>query len=437
MVSMVSGPTDSSGKSAPPSALKNRNLQLYFGGQIVSMVGTWMQQMALSWLIYRLTNSAFMLGVIGLVSQAPSFLLTPIAGIVADRVNRHRMVIVTQILALIQAAILAALALSGHIQIWQLIVLGAFLGIISAFDIPGRQTFIVDMLNNRDELPNAIAINSSIVTVTRLIGPALAGAFIAWVGEGMCFLVNAISYVAVIVALFFVKAKPAQTEAKKGAPLADLKEGFVYAFSFAPIRALLMLMALISLFGMPYAILMPAFAKDVFHGNATTLGILTTASGVGSLIGALYLASRKGVLGLGRWILISCILFGAALVALGFCHSLVWALPVLAFVGFGGMVQMAACNTLLQTIVDESKRGRVMSIYTMAFMGLAPFGSMVAGALATKIGVGSTVTISGMACLAMAALFGMQIQSFRRDVRPIYIERGIIEAEVDMKVLNS
>ena len=418
------------------SVLKNRNLRLYYGGQLISMIGTWMQQMALSWLVYRLTNSAYMLGVIGFVTMAPSILLTPIAGMVADRTNRHRLVIITQILALIQAGLLAAITLNGHPQIWQLLVLGAFMGIISAFDLPTRQTFLIDMLDSKEEMGNAIAMGSSIMTVTRLIGPALAGVCIAVVGEGMCFLANAVSYVPVIVALCFVKAHQRPVPPSPLSPFGQIKEGFSYAFGFRPLRALILMMALISLFAMPFTVLMPAFAKDVFHGNASTLGILTTASGVGSLIGAIFLATRKGVLGLGKWIAISCALFGIGLVAFGLSKNIVLSSIMLSLVGFGSMVQMASSNTLVQTIVEEDKRGRVMSIFMMAFMGLAPFGSMAAGALANLIGVGTTVTISGVICLILALAFHIRLRAIREDVRPIYIERGILSAEADLKVLN-
>lgn len=423
------------------SALANPNLRLYFAGQVVSMIGTWMQQMALSWLIYRLTDSTFMLGLVAFASQAPSFLLTPFAGIVADRVNRKKMVILTQTLAMIQAGMLAALAFSHQPAIWQLMALGVFSGLISAFDLPTRQTFLVDMLRSREELPNAIAINSSITTLTRLIGPAIAGLFIAWAGEAMCFVVNAVSYIAVIIALCFVtahqKPRALNADGRDPGPMEQLKDGFKYAFSFRPIRALLALMAGISLFVMPYNVLMTAFARDVFHGDATTLGILTAASGVGSLAAALYLATRKGVLGLGRWIVASCAMFGVGLILFGFCKTLWLAVPVLVMVGFGSMILLAASNTILQTLVDEDKRGRVMSIYMMCFMGLAPFGSMGAGAISTHIGLAQTVVLCGIVGGILALVFASRLHLIRRDARPIYIERGILSAEAELKVLNA
>jgi MFS family permease len=418
-------------------AWHNPNLRLYFGGQIISMIGTWMQQMALTWLVYRLTNSLSMLGLMAFATQAPAFFITPFAGIVTDRVQKHRLVIITQSFAMLQAGILAALVLTGHAQVWQLMVLGAFSGVISAFDLPSRQTFLVEMLDDRSLLPNAIATNSSIVTMTRLIGPTVAGVFIAKAGEGMCFVVNALSYIAVIGALLLIRTHAPIREKTNKSVLEELKEGFRYAFGFRPLRSLILLMALISLVGMPYAALLPAFAKDVFHGDASTLGFLTAASGVGALAGALSLASRKGVLGLGRWLVVSCAVFGVGLTCFGLSHSLYLAMFCLVFVGFGSMVLMAACNTLIQTIVEEDKRGRVMSIYTMAFVGLAPFGSLIAGLLAAKIGSSETVLISGILSILLAIGFASRLHLIRQDIRPIYVERGILTAERELKVMNS
>lgn len=419
------------------SVWKNANLRLYFGGQIISMIGTWMQQMALSWLVYRMTNSVTMLGVVAFATQAPAFFVTPFAGIVTDRVQKHRLVLITQCLAMVQASLLAYIALSGHPQIWQLISLGVFAGLVNAFDLPSRQTFLVEMLDDRKQLPRAIATNSSIVTLTRLIGPAVAGVFIARVGEGICFLANAVSYVAVIGALCLIRTHATVREKSGHSMIEELKEGFSYVFNFRPIRSLILLMAAISLVGMPYATLLPAFAKNVFHGDASTLGFLTSAAGVGSLIGALFLSSRKGVLGLGKWIVIACCSFGVGLTCFGLSHSLHLSMLFLLFTGFGSMVQTASCNTLIQTIVDEDKRGRVMSIYTMAFVGLAPFGSLLSGALAAKIGTGETVLISGLVLMVLAASFASRLRLIRQDVRPLYIERGILQAEGEMKVMNT
>jgi MFS family permease len=418
-------------------AWKNRNLQLYFSGQVVSLIGTWMQQMALSWLIYRLTNSPFMLGLIGFASQAPSLLVTPFAGIIADRANRHRLLLTTQALAMVQAALLAALVLSGQTQLWQLVALSAMLGIITAFDMPTRQTFMVDMLDDKEQLASAIGISSSINTSTRLIGPFLAGLFVAWAGEGICFLANAISYVAVIVALLFVKSNQRPKSPSQKGSVSQLKEGFAYAIGFTPIRDLIMLLALLGLFAMPFAILMPAFAKDVFHGNASTLGFLSGASGAGSVVGALFLTSRKGTRELSRWIIIGCALFGLGLIAFGSSTLLPLSLLVVAIVGFASMLVMAGSMTVIQTIVDEDKRGRVMSLVIMAFMGLSPFGCMAAGALANVIGVGKTVMATGIITVILALIFCTRILRIHLKVTPVQVNEGIREADSEMAAMKA
>jgi MFS family permease len=315
---------------------------------------------------------------------------------------------------MVQAGLLAALVFTGQAQLWQLMVLSAALGIISAFDMPTRQTFLIDMLENKEQLTSAISINSSINTMTRLIGPFTAGLLVAWAGEGMCFLVNSLSYVAVVIALLFVKAKQKPASDKKQKALAQMKEGFAYAFGFPPIRNLIMLLALIGLFSMPFMVLMPAFAKDIFHGNASTLGFLTASSGIGSVAGAVFLGSRKGLEQVGKCVLAGCALFGVGLIAFGFSQSLIPALFMLVVVGFGSMLLMAGSNTILQTIVDTDKRGRVMSIFIMAFMGLAPFGCMVAGAVASKIGPANTVIASGIFTLALAFAFSSRIGQIHR-----------------------
>jgi len=418
-------------------AWKNRNLQLYFSGQVISLIGTWMQQMALSWLIYRLTNSPFMLGLVGFTSQAPSLLVTPFAGIIADRTNRHRLLITTQTLAMVQAALLAVLVLSGHTQLWQLVALSAVLGIITAFDMPTRQTFMFDMLDDKEQLASAIGISSAINTATRLVGPFLAGLFVAWAGEGVCFLANAISYVAVIVALLFVKSNQRRKTPSQESALSQLKEGFAYAMGFTPIRDLIMLLALLGLFAMPFAILMPAFAKDVFHGNASTLGFLSGSSGAGSVVGALFLASRKGTRALSRWITIGCVVFGLGLIAFGSSSLLPLSLVVVAIIGFAAMLVMAGSITVIQTIVDEDKRGRVMSLVVMAFMGLSPFGCMAAGALANVIGVGKTVVATGIFTVIVAVVFCTRILRIHLQVTPAQVNEGITEADAEMAVMKS
>ncbi len=349
--------------------LRYRNYRLFFGGQLISLIGTWMQQIAMTWLVYRLTNSAFLLGVVGFASQMPTFLLSPFAGVFADRMNRHRIIIVTQTLAMIQAAVLAILTLTGNIAVWHIIMLSVFLGLVNAFDIPTRQTFVLEMIENKEDLGNAIALNSSMFNGARLIGPAIAGMLLAVIGEGMCFLLNAISFVAVIVALLAMKLSPQQRTSHSHGVIKGLQEGFSYAFGFAPIKYILMLVALISAMGMPYTVLMPIFAKDILGGGPHTLGFLMGATGVGALTGALYLASRRTVVGLGRWIAIAAGIFGLGLIGFSFARVLSLSMSLLFVVGFGMMTQMASCNTILQTIAEDDKRGRVMSFYTMAFMG--------------------------------------------------------------------
>jgi MFS family permease len=407
-------------------ALEHRNFRLFFGGQSISLIGTWMQRIALGWLVYHMTNSPFLLGTVGFAGQLPTFLLAPFAGVLADRWNRHRILIVTQALAMIQALVLSFLVLTGTVVIWHIVVLSIFLGMINAFDTPARQSFMVEMVEKKEDLSNAIALNSSMVNCARLIGPSFAGILISIVGEGLCFLLNGISYLAVIAALLGMKIKPKKTKPQESRVWTGLREGFTYAFGFAPIRAVLLLLALVSLTGMPYTVLMPVFARDLLHGGPHTLGFLMGASGVGALGGALYLASRKSVLGLGRLIPLATAFFGIGLVA--FSHSSIPVLSILMMLitGFGMIVEMAASNTVLQTIVEDDKRGRIMSFFTMAFMGMTPFGSLFAGFLASKIGTPNTVLIGGLACLAGAAAFALKLPALRMAARPIYVKMGLI-----------
>ncbi len=408
-------------------ALRHRNYRLFFGGQSVSLIGTWMTRIATSWLVYRLTNSALLLGIVGFAGQIPTFLLAPFAGVWVDRLNRHRLLVATQILAMLQSFALAALALAQRITVWDVIWLSAFQGLINAFDMPGRQAFVVEMIEQREDLSNAIALNSSMVNMARLIGPSLAGIVIAAVGEGYCFLADGFSYLAVIASLLLMRlrAQPVRQQRARHM-LAELKEGWVYVSRSPAIRALLLLLALVSLVGMPYTILMPIFAGSILHGGPHTLGFLMGASGVGALTGAVHLASRKSVLGLGRVVALSAGLFGAGLIAFSQSPWLGLSLPLMFVTGMGMMQQMAATNTILQTIVEEEKRGRVMSYYTMAFVGMAPFGSLLAGSVAARIGAPETLLISGLCCAAGAMWFGLHLQELRRAVRPIYVELGIV-----------
>ncbi len=410
-------------------ALKYRNYRLFFGGQIVSLVGTWITQTATNWLVYRLTGSAFLLGLVGFAGQFPAFLLSPFAGIFVDRWNRHRLLVATQTISMLQSFALAFMTLTGRITIGWVIALSVVQGCVNAFDMPGRQAFLLQMIENRKDLGNAIALNSSMVNVARLVGPSVAGLLIAAASEGWCFLIDGFSYIAVIVSLLrmTIVHAPAARAARAGA-VQQFKEGFRYAFGFPPIRSIILLLALVSLVGVPYSVLMPVFATEVFHGGPHTLGFLMTASGCGALVGALWLAGRRSVVGLGRVIPTAGALFGAGLITFGVMHNFWLALPCLTIAGFGFMVQMASSNTVIQTIVDDEKRGRVMSFYTMAFLGTVPLGSLIAGSLSSRIGAPRTLVIGGICCIAGAALFARALPVLRTHVRPIYIKLGLLNA---------
>ncbi|WP_224996173.1 MFS transporter [Cesiribacter sp. SM1] len=407
-------------------ALRYRNYRLFFVGQGISLIGTWMQQIALSWLVYRLTDSVFLLGAVTFCSQVPSFLLGPFAGVVADRFDRRRVLLLTQLLSMLQASTLAALVLTDAVQIWHVLALSALLGIINAYDIATRQAFVIEMVDKREDVSNAIALNSSMFNMARLVGPSVAGILIALVGEGMCFLINALSYIAVLASLLLMRLKPFERKKQERRVWQSLREGFSYAFGFAPIRALILIVALLSLFGMPFSVLMPVFARDILHGGANTLGYLMGASGVGALTGALFLAQRKTVVGLGRIMIFTMVVFGAGLIAFSFSEVLLVSLLCMLFSGFGMIVTMASCNTLLQTIVDDDKRGRVMSLYSMAFMGMAPFGSMLAGSVAEYIGVNYTLAACGFLCAISIIPFALSLKRLRVLVTPIYQRLGIL-----------
>lgn len=407
-------------------ALAHRNFQLFFFGQGVSLIGTWMQQVAMTWLVYELKHSAFLLGVIGFASQIPTFFVTPLAGVFTDRWNRHRTLIVTQSLALVQAVALTVLTLFDWVEVWNLVLLSVSLGLVNAFDIPTRQAFLTEMVGNPEDRANAIALNSSLFNGARLMGPALAGLIIAAMGEWFCFMLNAISYLAVLVALLLMRVAPREHRREHPPVLTGLKEGLAYAFRFPPIRGLLSLVALVSFASMPVSVLLPVFATQSFGGGANTLGQLTAAQGVGSLAGALYLASRRTVLGLGKRIAIAATMVGIGIVGFSWSSGFWMAAAMLLVMGCGIMVQMAACNTILQTIVDEDKRGRVMSLHAMAFMGTAPLGSLAAGIAAGTIGSPATVRIGGAACVFGGLLFFLQLKRLREHIRPIYVRVGIL-----------
>jgi MFS family permease len=407
-------------------ALRHRNYRLFFGGQGISLVGTWMTRVATSWLVYRLTNSAFLLGLVGFSSQIPMFVLAPFAGVLVDRWNRHRVLLITQTLAMLQSLALATLALTGIIRIWHIILLSVFQGLINTVDTPARQSFVVEMIEDRRDLSNAIALNSSMFNGARLIGPSIAGLLIAWVGEGYCFLVDGISYIAVIAALYAMRIRPPSANGRNSRMMQELKEGLRYAFGFMPIRAILLMIALVSLVGFPYTILMPVFARDILHGGPNALGFLMAATGMGALVGALFMASRKSVLGLGRVLPSATIVFGAGLIAFSFSREFYLSLLLMLFTGAGMMTQMATANTLLQTITDDDKRGRVMSFYSMAFMGIAPFGSLMAGSVASSIGAPLTLMMGGGLCILGAAIFIGNLPALRKLLRPIYVRMGIL-----------
>ena len=412
-------------------AFADRNYRLFFAGQGVSLIGTWMTRLATGWLVFRLGggDAAWLLGVVSFAGLAPAFFLGPLAGVLVDRWNRHRVLIATQVFSLVQPAALAAVAFSagpGTGTVWLIAGLSVFQGVINAFDMPARQALLVEMVRRPEHLPNAIALNSSLVNGARLVGPAVAGAVIAAAGEAWCFVIDAASYLAVVAALLAMRL-PGRAAAAAGASIRrHLIEGIRYAFGFPPIRALLLLLALVSFAAMPQSVLLPVFAADILGGGPHTLGLLSAASGVGALAGVLYLASRSSILGLGRVVVVATMVLGVGLI--GFSRSdMTWiSALLLVATGAGMMVQMAATNTLIQTMVDEDKRGRVMGFYGMAFQGAAPFGSLLAGWLAARVGPGAVVLGSGVVVLVGGVVFATQLPRLRRHARPVYARRGIL-----------
>jgi len=385
--------------------LQSRNYRLFFIGQFISLIGTWIQQIAVSWLIYKMTNSVFLLGLVGFVSQFPTFVITPFAGVWSDRFNRHKILVLTQTLSLIQALVLAILVLSGAITVWQIILLSLFIGCVNAIDMPNRQSFVIYMIDDRNDLGNAIALNSAMFNGARFIGPFIAGVLIATVGEGICFLINALSYIAVIVAILSMNTDHIKVNISKTSVMEELKEGFTYVFGNTRIRAMLILVSLTSIMGVPFIVLMPAFAKDILQGGPHTLGFLMSALGAGALLGAFYLASRTNIKGLQKIINMGAFIFGIGLIGFSFSRSL-WISILMVFIAaFGMMLQVASTNTWLQTNVDDDKRGRTMSFYVVSFMGMAPFGSLLAGSVAGFIGVPYTIFTGGTVCILGAILF--------------------------------
>ena len=406
-------------------ALRHRNYRLFFSGQLISLIGTWMQTVAESWLVYRLTGSSALLGVAAFCSQVPIFLLAPIGGIAADRLNRHRIIVTTQTLSMVLPLILAALTLSGRVQVWHVFVLATLLGIVNAFDMPARQSFIVHMVGREDML-NAIALNSAMVNGARVIGPSVAGLLVAAVGEGWCFLLNGISYSAVIAGLLMMHVSPAIDRKPGGpSPARDIVDGFRFVLRTAPVRAVLVLLGIVSFAGMPYLVLMPVFAESILHGGARELGLLMSASGVGALGGALALAARRGVPGLGRWVAASAITLGFALVGFSLSRTLWLSALLLVPVGASMIVEMAASNTLLQAMVPDVLRGRVMAVYSMMFMGMAPFGALFAGAVAERIGAPTTVVIGSAVCIVGGIVFGVRVPALRPEALQLMVAQGL------------
>jgi MFS family permease len=409
-------------------ALRHRNFQLFFSGQLISLIGTWMDNIAEAWLVYRFTGSSLLLGTVAFAGQIPVFLLAPIGGMVADRFNRQRIVIATQASAMVLAGILAVLTLTHRVTVWEVVLLAALMGAVNAFDIPARQAFLVDMVG-REDLMNAIALNSSMFNGARVIGPSIAGILVASIGEGWCFAANSISYIAVIAGLLMMRVNIAPVEAPRVSPFEHIVEGFRFVWNTAPIRALLLLLGLVSLVAMPYSVLMPIFAAKVLHGDARTLGTLMGATGVGALGGALTLATRSGVKGLGRWVAAACASFGVFLILFSLSRWYILSVALLVPVGFSMMVQMASSNTLIQAMVPDRLRGRAMAVYSMMFMGMAPMGALLSGWSAEQIGAQWTLAIGGACAIVGAVLFARNLPKIRVEARQLIVAQGMAGGE--------
>jgi len=412
-------------------SLHSRNYRIYFIGQGVSLIGTWMQNIALSWLVYRLTGSVFLLGLIGFTSQIPTFFISPFTGVITDRYNRLGIMKLTQVLFLIQALIMAILVLFNLVDFWHIIVLSILFGIITAFDAPARQSLVIDLIDDPAELGNAIALNSAIFNGARLIGPAIAGIVIAIVGEGICFLLNALSFAAVILALTLIKIRKRTTLREKSNFKESFTEGFNYTFHSMPIRAMIIMLAVLSLTGLSYIVLLPAYAKENLQGSSDTLGYLMSAMGAGALTGALYMASRRTVLGLIRLITFSVVILGIAIILASFSSRLEVSALILFVGGLVMILSLSSINTMLQTIADEDKRGRVMSFYAMALMGTTPIGNLLAGTVASGIGLSWALALLGVITVVAGIWFGLKKKSIRKEIRPIYITKGILQPVQD------
>jgi MFS family permease len=407
-------------------ALKYRNYRLFFFGQSVSLIGTWMQMAAVSWLVYRITGSVFYLGLVSFCDSFPVFLGAPFAGVIADRISRRQIVILTQILSMLQAFILAALMFYNSITLIWIILLSVFKGIINAFDMPSRQAFVYEMVDNDEDLPNAIALNSMVFNMARLIGPPIAGFIIAFRGEAACFFINGVTFLAVIFSLYAMRLTRTSGVKHSGPIWAGIKDGLKYAFGFIPIRVILIYTALISLVAIPYSVLMPVFAKTILHGSSKDYGFLLGSVGIGAFLGALFLAQRKTVQGLEKVVVLAAAVFAVGIIGFSFSRILWLSIILVALPGFGIMVQMASINTILQTIVDDDKRGRVLGLLVMAFIGMMPFGHLLAGTVAHRIGSPNTMLLIGLCSIAVMIFFARQLPAIRKMIHPVYIRKGIM-----------
>ena len=417
-------------------SLRHRNYQLFFSGQLISLIGTWMDTVAESWLVYKLTHSSLLLGVTAFSSQIPVFALALLGGVIADRHDRRKVLIATQAASMVLAFILAGLTLSGTVTVHAVIILAALLGLVNAVDIPTRQAFIVDMVA-RDDLMNAIALNSSMFNAARIVGPAVAGILVAAIGEGWCFFANGASYIAVITGLMLMKTAPRQRRSGQASALEQVKQGLKFVRHARPIRAILVLLGVVSLFGMSYSVLMPIFADEILHAGPKGLGTLMGFSGVGALCGALALLLKKRLAGLGKWIAFACGGFGMAIITFGQSRSYYLSCMVLIVAGFFMMVQMSSSNTLIQSMVPDELRGRVMAIYSMMFMGMAPLGSLLAGTAANHLGAPRTVLIGGLGCVVGAVAFGLVLPSIRPQARELIVAQQAQAGVPDQQVTGS
>lgn len=404
------------------------NYRLFFAGQGISLIGTWMQRIAMPWLVYHMTGSVLLLGVVSFAGQVPTFLLAPVAGVLTDRWNRYYLLIAAQVLAMIQAVVFTILFYADVLQMWHIFILSVVWGIFNAFDVPSRHAFVVDMVLEKEDLGNAIALNSLMFNGARLIGPSIAGIMLATAGEGICFLINSISYLFVIGSLLIMKVNKPEHYPTGTPIITELKDGFRYAFGFPPIKHIILLLSVVSIMSMPYAVLMPVFAKEILQGDSTTFGFLMGAAGLGALAGGIYLASKRTLLRLGSIIPFAAAVFGAGAIGLSFSRSILLSLFLMVIAGLGLMLHTASSNTILQTITEDDKRGRIMSLYTMAIMGTAPFGSLMAGSLAKVIGAPNTILAGGIISIIGAYYFYRKLPELENLVRPIYIRMGIIPA---------